>query len=793
MCINQNKFNKVIFSVLGQSAQIMKFENMKKNILIATILWVFAGSISLIWNLKTERENHRDLLFQAAQNQFKQMVFTRSWNSNHGSVYVPVTDKFSPNPYLKDSLRDVITTNGLRLTKINPALMTRQIGEVASLESDIQYHITSLNPIRPENKAAAWETRALKSFEKINKEFGEFTTENNGKRVFRYMAPLIVQKSCLKCHAQQGYELGDIRGGISITIPLKEERNNWQLWISHIIAMIVGAFVFMLLGNSIERSKARILLTNKTLLETVENLKNTQIKLKKSEHIVGTQKEIKSFITIAQYLTNLTSYQNIRTEITRIVRNIFDVDVICFADKNALGEIKVLKSHAHDCLILNLITDDMKEDIAEVIGSEFLSTYKVTEPDNYSLVILPLRIGSVVKEVIIFGHKTSKDISTERLEIYLGISSFAGTMINRLLLHAQLEESNQTLEAKVKERTNILKQQKEVLAKALQQLKESQSQLILSEKMASLGQLIASIAHEINNPLSAIKASVQIILNNMKYSVQKQHELFTLLSKDRMEDYILLLNKSLEQTTQLSSIEMRNFRKKIEKQLDEQDIKDAESIADTLVDMGITDDITAFIPLLKGKNAELILDIGYNISNQHKSSVNIKTAVDKTNKIIFALKNYARYSEKETKVNANIINGIETVLTLYNSRLKEGIELIKNYEDIPEILCFPDELNQVWTNLINNAAYAMDYKGTLEISVNKTSSHISVKIKDSGKGIPEEIADKIFNPFFTSKPIGEGSGLGLDIVKKIIEKHDGTIEFESTAEQGTEFTITLPS
>ncbi|MCP4314439.1 MAG: GHKL domain-containing protein, partial [Bacteroidetes bacterium] len=101
-------------------------------------------------------------------------------------------------------------------------------------------------------------------------------------------------------------------------------------------------------------------------------------------------------------------------------------------------------------------------------------------------------------------------------------------------------------------------------------------------------------------------------------------------------------------------------------------------------------------------------------------------------------------------------------------------------------------LNQVWTNLINNAAYAIDYRGTIEISANQTNKHVSVKIKESGKGIPKDIADRIFDPFFTTKPRGEGTGIGLDIVKKIIDKHNGTIEFESSPGKGTEFTITIP-
>ncbi|MEN8121081.1 MAG: ATP-binding protein, partial [Bacteroidota bacterium] len=127
-----------------------------------------------------------------------------------------------------------------------------------------------------------------------------------------------------------------------------------------------------------------------------------------------------------------------------------------------------------------------------------------------------------------------------------------------------------------------------------------------------------------------------------------------------------------------------------------------------------------------------------------------------------------------------------------HNQLKQGIEIEKNFKTVPEILCYPDELNQVWTNLIHNSIYAMHEKGKLEINVSKTDTALVVKIKDNGKGISKEIHDKVYDAFFTTKPTGEGSGLGLDIVKKIIEKHDGTIDFESEEGKGAEFRVVLP-
>lgn len=149
---------------------------------------------------------------------FRLVELTRDWNAAHGGVYVPVTETTKPNPYLKHPRRDLETVGGMRLTMINPAFMTRQIAEIAEQADGVRYHITSLNPIRPANAADPWESNALRSFEQGKSEALELVFEERGPQ-HRYMAPLLVKKACLNCHAEQGYRLGDIRGGISVSMP----------------------------------------------------------------------------------------------------------------------------------------------------------------------------------------------------------------------------------------------------------------------------------------------------------------------------------------------------------------------------------------------------------------------------------------------------------------------------------------------------------------------------------------------------------------------------------------------
>ena len=171
-----------------------------------------------LWFRASEAEQTSALARQEARAFFQQVLITRDWNASHGGVYVFVTPDTPPNPYLDGPDRDLRTDDGRTLTKINPAYMTRQIFELAD-QRQVQFHITSLRPVSPANACDHWERQALSSFEAGREERAEFTSEPGAGPVFRYMAPLRVERPCLACHAAQGYREGDLRGGISVSIP----------------------------------------------------------------------------------------------------------------------------------------------------------------------------------------------------------------------------------------------------------------------------------------------------------------------------------------------------------------------------------------------------------------------------------------------------------------------------------------------------------------------------------------------------------------------------------------------
>jgi hypothetical protein len=175
-------------------------------------------AILYAWFRSSEAEQTAALARHEARAFFQQILLTRSWNALHGGVYVFVSPQTQPNPHLTDPDRDLRTEDGRRLTKINPAYMTRQLSELAG-RHQIQFHITSLQPVRPANACDAWEKQALLAFQAGEGERTEFISVAGGEPVFRYMAPLWVERSCLACHAAQGYREGDLRGGISVSVP----------------------------------------------------------------------------------------------------------------------------------------------------------------------------------------------------------------------------------------------------------------------------------------------------------------------------------------------------------------------------------------------------------------------------------------------------------------------------------------------------------------------------------------------------------------------------------------------
>ncbi|MDT8445802.1 MAG: response regulator [bacterium] len=328
-----------------------------------------------------------------------------------------------------------------------------------------------------------------------------------------------------------------------------------------------------------------------------------------------------------------------------------------------------------------------------------------------------------------------------------------------------------------------LRRKSRELSESLQELKTAQDHLIQSEKLSALGQLVAGVAHEINTPLGSIKSSVDTAAQVQNWLLSGFAPLVATLD-DKARTLLGEAMPALAQAAPfLGSLEARKLAKALAEQVPGLE----ENLARKWVSLGLEPNL--LVRLAQGPPE--LLELFEWLGRLSRALANINQASTKAGKILFSLKNYSHFSTQEEKSPANLGEGIEMVLTLYQNLLKQGVEVVTHFEGLPLVPCWPDELAQVWTNLLQNSIQAMKGKGKIEITAQAKDGWIQLSFADNGPGVPDELKEKIFQPFFTTKGAGEGSGLGLDISRKIIEKHGGNIRLESSA-AGTTFFINLP-
>ncbi|MEM1231813.1 MAG: ATP-binding protein [Pseudomonadota bacterium] len=313
--------------------------------------------------------------------------------------------------------------------------------------------------------------------------------------------------------------------------------------------------------------------------------------------------------------------------------------------------------------------------------------------------------------------------------LLLGVLAYFGFRLSRS--YSALEHSHDDLEQRVQERTADLE-------KAMLELKESQVQLVQAEKMSSLGQLVAGVMHEINTPLLYVQSNTSV-------------------TAEMVEDLKGYIDATLPLVKAASPEEVEAAMKAL--------VSQREALEAELVDDSVGEIVTLSQDSIEGLN--------------------------QISELVQSLKDFSRL-DRAAEDRFDVREGLEKTLTITRNMLKYGVEVEKDFQEVPDIFCAPSRINQVFINLVTNAVQAMDGKGTLRLETRSVDDRVEVTVADTGCGIPQENLNKIMDPFFTTKPVGQGTGLGLSIVHKIVQEHGGRLDIDSAVGKGTRITLSFP-
>jgi len=324
-----------------------------------------------------------------------------------------------------------------------------------------------------------------------------------------------------------------------------------------------------------------------------------------------------------------------------------------------------------------------------------------------------------------------------------------------------------------------------------------EEELRQSEKMAALGKLSAGLAHELNNPAAAAGRAASQLIEGFDELQSSTIELARSGIKPEMWDSLIKYYKEfLKRTSEpldLSPLEASDLENELQDWLESHGIEDGWDIAPILVKIRIdNNDLQEISETLPDVPLDKILVWLCKNLDTRELAGTVVHSTQRMSELVGVVKSYS-HMDRAKEQYVDVHRGLEDTLIILGHKLRRGIEVKRDYDkQLPKVLTGGSELNQVWTNLIDNAVSAMGEKGTLNIKTYKDNNHITVEISDSGPGIPEEIQSKIFDPFFTTKQVGEGTGLGLDVVRRIITARcGGEVDFKSNSE-GTTFYIRLP-
>ncbi len=712
---------------------------------VIALIWTLSIMGFLVWNIQKDYNNTRDLALREARTNINKDQIIRHWAASQGGVYVFVDDNISPNPLLSHiPERDIKAPSGRILTLMPFAYITRRLMEYYNEEYGIKGRITSLKPLRPENAPDEWEKKALESFEKRAEEVSEFT-EIDGKPYLRLIRPMITEEKCLECHGHQGYKVGDIRGGIGVSLPmsslldLEQEHIKTEV-VSHMLILFLGLIGIGLgtkkinkdmvkrrwveeelanhqqyLEDLVDERTAELTDANAHLTQEIAEREQAQEAL-----MLGNQR-FKSISNSSQYGLFLLDEETKVSYVNKFAEGWFGpsreiVGRFCW-------EIFKLKDPEKNCAGMKAVRTGktvQSDTLTEVLHGEKKSFYVIASPvfDRAGKVcqvaetVIDITERKKVEEELAKHQQYLEELVKERTaELTEANEHLVQEIADRKRVEKELKKYHDHLEELVRKRTADLEETQQSLLsvlndvnKAKEELKQAHSRLMELDHLKSM--FIASMSHELRTPLNSIIGFTGVILQGMAGDINDEQKDQLQRVYNSAKHLLALVSDIID----ISKVEAGKIKPYIEEfQLD-----------------------------------EIIEEVALNLKKQ--------------------------IEDKGLTLKTNIPQSIK--LTTDKRRLIQCV-----------------------LNFLSNAI-KFTQKGRISIAAGETAGMVEISVKDSGIGIKKEDVPKLFNSFVRlDSPLKTtilGTGLGLYLTKKIaMEILGGAVSVESKYGKGSTFTLTI--
>lgn len=740
------------------------------------LVWTAITAVSLAWNLL---EIRRDALTQArtnARTSYSRDLVYRRWAAGHGGVYVPITEDSPPNPYLSHiPERDIETPSGKRLTLMNPAYMMRQVYELRDEVYGVKGHITSLNLLNPDNSPDPWEKKALEAFHEGETEVSS-VEDIDGAPFMRLMRPLIIEERCLKCHASQGYKEGDIRGGISVSVPLAPY---WAALPARSMPVFAGHGVIWLLGliglgvgtQGVRRREDERKRAGKALQDSERKLIEAQAVAKLGHYVLDVETgswtssaELDAIFGIGE------EYQKDTASWLRIVHPDSREAMSSYLQDHVLGQ-----------------------------HQEFDKEYRIvdqgTGEEKWVHGLGHLRLDDENRPVEMFG--TIQDITERKKdeEERDRLLHETGERIKELRCMYGVAQSiwiRGTLE-------EIFQDVLALIPMGWQYPEITRGRICLDDR-----EFVSSPFEE-----TEWRQSADILVAGER---RGSLEVFYLEERPELDEGPFLKEQRdlIEGIAQALSEAIEHRRAEEEKENAEEHLRMAQKMeAIGTLAGGIAHDFNNILGAIIGYAEMVHEDIVDGKAPEAASVEQILKASERARELVQQILAYNREAGHEMKpVRIGMV--VNEVLKLLRSALPTTIEIRSDVmAKADTAMADSTEIHQVLMNLCANAEHAMREDGgvldvqlqPVELDAESAATHMDIgpgsylqlTVCDTGHGMEKADLDRIFDPFFTTKTKGEGTGMGLAVVQGIVKNLGGAVAVESEIGKGTLFRVLLPS